>query len=125
MMSLDGSAFKFGRGRVIQTVNRGQDPYSVNLTFSLGIRIREEVSRVIIPLRSCRLQWSRLLLRRTCVKCIVTVFNHTYILLFRYSVSLYIYIVILYIYIVSCFLINKASLVLRIFRFSENIKCYN
>lgn len=73
MMSLDGSAFNLRKGGVIQTVNRGdQDPYSVNLTFSPGIRIREEVRRVIIPLRSRRLQWSRLVLRRTRAKCIVT-----------------------------------------------------
>lgn len=72
MMSLDGSAFNLRKGGVIQTVNRGdQDPYSVNLTFSPGIRIREEVSRVIIPLRSRRLQWSRLVLRQTRAKCIV------------------------------------------------------
>lgn len=72
MMSLDGSAFNLRKGGVIQTVNRGdQDPYSVNLTFSPGIRIREEVSRVIIPLLSRRLQWSRLVLRQTRAKCIV------------------------------------------------------
>lgn len=60
MMSLDGSAFNLGKGessRLLIGVGGGdQDPYSVNLTFSPGIRIREEVSRVIIPLRSRRLQ---------------------------------------------------------------------